>query len=92
MTNLPIPLAVLRTADAARYLASTEGGAARLNGEFRDLVGMLAPPGSRTEDVQRFSQYLAAILDTLLPKAPEAPPKAEAPVPVGAGSNVERIA
>jgi hypothetical protein len=75
--------------DVARYLASTDGAAAKLAGDFRELVGLHTPAGTRTEEVQRFSQYLAAILDNLLPKAseparPEAP-KAETPA-------VERIA
>jgi len=73
--------------DVARYLASTDGAAAKLNGDFRELVGLHAPAGARTEDVQRFSQYFAAILDNLLPKSPEPtrPERAEA-------SAVERIA
>jgi hypothetical protein len=77
-----------QTRDVARYLASTEGAAARLNGDFRELVGLHSPAGARTEDVQRFSQYFAAILDNLLPKGgdpkPE-PAKPESPA-------VERIA
>ncbi len=78
-----------QTRDAARYLGATEGAAARLSGDFRELTGMLAPAAARSEDVQRFSQYLAAILDTLLPKASEAA-KVEAPVP--AGATVQQIA
>jgi hypothetical protein len=78
-----------QTRDAARHLASTEGAAAKLAGDFRELTGLLAPAGSKSEDVQRFSQYLAAILDTLLPpKAPE-PVK---PEPLVLAGNVERIA
>ncbi len=78
-----------QTRDASRYLGCTEGAAAKLGGDFRELVGLLAPPNTRTDEIQRFSQYLAAILDALLPKAVE-PPKAEAPAV--AASNVERIA
>src|SRR4051794_8181129 len=75
--------------DAARHLASSADAAAKLTGEFRELVGLLAPAGARTEDIQRFSQYLAAILDALVPaKMPEAP-KVEAPAVT---SNIERIA
>lgn len=77
-----------QTRDAARYLGSTEGAAAKLTGDFRELVGLLAPAGTKTEEIQRFSQYLAAILDTLLPSKAEAP-KVEAAVVAG---NVERIA
>ena len=36
-----------QTRDAARYLASTEGAAAKLDGDFRELVGLLAPAGAR---------------------------------------------
>jgi hypothetical protein len=54
--------------DVARYLAA-EGGAARLSGDFRELVAQFTPVGAKPEDGQRFSQYLAAILDALLPKA-----------------------
>src|SRR5581483_8989478 len=79
-----------QTRDAARYLGSTEGAVGRLSGDFRELVGLLAPAGARAEDVQRFSQYLAAILDSLLPKHVE-PPKVEAPAPAAAAS-IERIA
>jgi hypothetical protein len=68
--------------DVARYLAAE--GSARLNGDHRDLVAQLAPAGARAEEVQRLSQYLAGILDTLLPK-PEMS-KAEAP------AGMERIA
>jgi hypothetical protein len=56
--------------DAARYLAN-EGSTSRLSGDFRELVAQFTPPGTRAEETQRFSQYLAAILDTLLPR-PEA--------------------
>jgi hypothetical protein len=78
-----------QTRDAARHLASTEGAAAKLNGDFKELVGLLAPAGTKSDDVQRFSQYLAAILDTLLPsKAPEV----VKPEPVVIAGNVERIA
>ena len=80
-----------QTRDAARYLASTEGAAARLNGEFRELVSLLAPAGSKSEDVQRFSQYLASILDTLLPSKAVEPPKLEA-VAVNGNGNVAQIA
>jgi hypothetical protein len=77
-----------QTRDAARHLASAPDAAAKLTGDFRELVGLLSPPGARTEDIQRFSQYLASILDTLVPaKAPE--PRSE-PAPVA--SNIERIA
>jgi hypothetical protein len=76
-----------QTRDVARYLASNDGAAARLNGDFRELIGVHSPPGARTEDVQRFSQYFASILDNLLPKTPE-PPRPEAPKP----DAVERIA
>lgn len=76
-----------QTRDAARHLGSTEGAAAKLTGDFRELVGLLAPAGARTEDIQRFSQYLAAILDTLLPT--KEAPKLE---PVAVPSNIERIA
>ena len=69
--------------DVARYLAA-EGGMTRLSGDFRELVAQFSPQGAKIEDVQRFSQYLAAILDALLPKA-EAK---EQPVT----ANVERIA
>ena len=55
--------------DLARYLGSD--GTARVNGEHRDLVAQLAPAAAKADDVQRLSQYLAAILDTLLPR-PEA--------------------
>ncbi len=55
--------------DLARYLGAE--GTARLNGEHRDLVAQLAPSAAKADDVQRLSQYLAAILDALLPK-PEA--------------------
>jgi hypothetical protein len=68
--------------DAARYI-SNESGASRLNGDFRELVAQFTPPGARPEEAQRFSQYLAAILDALLPKAE---PKPEPAV------TVERIA
>jgi hypothetical protein len=68
--------------DVARFLAN-EGGAARLSGDFRELVNQFGPAGTKLEDVQRFSQYLAAILDALLPK-PEAK---DTPV-----ATVERIA
>jgi len=78
-----------QTRDAARYLASTEGAAAKLNGDFTELVRMLAPAGSKIEDVQRFSQYLAAILDTLMPSKPIETPKTEATVMT---PGVERIA
>jgi hypothetical protein len=80
-----------QTRDAARHLGSTEGAAAKLGGDFRELVGLFAPAGAKTEDIQRFSQYLAAILDTLLPA--KEPPKAEfAPPPQAVTSNIERIA
>ncbi len=52
--------------DVGRYLAA-EGGA-RLNGDFRDLVAQLVPAAAKTEELQRLSQYLAAILDAILPK------------------------
>ena len=68
--------------DVARFL-SNEGGAARLSGDFRELVNQFAPAGAKLEDAQRFSQYLAAILDALMPK----PEVKEAPV-----ATVERIA
>jgi hypothetical protein len=68
--------------DVARFLAN-EGGLARLGGDFRELVNQFAPGATKADDVQRFSQYLAAILDALLPK-PEAK---ETPV-----ASVERIA
>ena len=76
--------------DAARFLACTDGAAARLAGDFRELIGLLAPAGARPEDVQRFSQYLAAILDALLPKPVVEAPIAEAPVVVPA--SIARIA
>jgi hypothetical protein len=76
-----------QTRDAARHLGSTEGAAGKLTGDFRELVGLLAPAGARTEEIQRFSQYLASILDTLLPT--KEPPK---PEPVAVTSNIERIA
>ena len=59
--------------DVARYVAAE--GSTRLTGDYRELVSQLAPAGARIEDVQRLAQYLAAILDALLPK-PE-PFKAE---------------
>ena len=68
--------------DVARYLAA-EGGSF-LNGDYRDLVAQLTPAAARAEDLQRLSQYLAAILDALLPK-PE-PAKTESP------AGFERIA
>jgi hypothetical protein len=68
--------------DLARYLAA-ESGASKLNGDFRELVAQMTPAAAKQEDGQRFSQYLAAILDALVPTKPE---KAEA---VG---SVERIA
>jgi hypothetical protein len=77
-----------QTRDAARHLGSTEGAAAKLTGDFRELVGLLAPTGARTDEIQRFSQYLASILDTLLPT--KEPPKPE-PAPA-VTSNIERIA
>jgi hypothetical protein len=77
-----------QTRDAARYLGATEGAAGKLTGDFRELVGLLTPAGARTEEIQRFSQYLAAILDTLMPA--KEPPKPE-PVATVA-SNIERIA
>ena len=70
--------------DVARFLAN-EGGVARLSGDFRELVTQFTPPGAKLEDMQRFSQYLAAILDALLP--PKAEPKEATPV-----ASVERIA
>jgi hypothetical protein len=76
-----------QTRDVARFLASTDGAAAKLSGDFRELVGLHSPAGARTEDVQRFSQYFAAILDNLLPKSPE-PPRPERPE----APAVERIA
>jgi hypothetical protein len=76
-----------QTRDVARFLASTDGAASKLNGDFRELVGLHSPAGARTEDVQRFSQYFAAILDNLLPKSPE-PPRPEKSEPPA----VERIA
>jgi hypothetical protein len=77
-----------QTRDAARYVASSDGAAAKLSGDFRELVGVLAPAGAKQEDVQRFSQYLAAILDALLPKTVDAPK----PEPVTAGATVQQIA
>jgi hypothetical protein len=68
--------------DLTRHLA-LDGAAARLNSDHRELVASLAPFGARTEDIGRFSQYLAAILDSILPK-PE-PTRAEP-------ATVERIA
>jgi hypothetical protein len=68
--------------DLARYLAAE--GPSRLNGEHRDLVAMLSPAAAKPDDVNRFSQYLAVILDALLPKAE--PPKAES------APGMERIA
>jgi hypothetical protein len=68
--------------DVARFLAN-EGGSARLSGDFRDLVNQFAPAGTKLEEVQRFSQYLAAILDALIPK----PETKDAPA-----ATVERIA
>lgn len=56
--------------DLARYVGAE--GTARLNGEHRDLVAQLAPAAAKADDVQRLSQYLAAILDALLPKPAEA--------------------
>ncbi len=53
--------------DAARYI-SNESSPSRLNGDFRELVAQFTPPGTHPEEAQRFSQYLAAILDALLPK------------------------
>jgi hypothetical protein len=78
-----------QTRDAARHIASTEGAAAKLSGDFRELVGLLAPAGSKHDDVQRFSQYLASILDALLPSKTVEPPR---PEPVVVAGNVERIA
>jgi hypothetical protein len=80
-----------QTRDVARYLAAAEGAAAKLSGDFAELVSLHTPAGAKPEDAQRFSQYLAAILDTLMPAKPAEAPKAE-PVPVAAASNVERIA
>jgi hypothetical protein len=68
--------------DVARFFAH-EGSTVRVTGDFRELVSQFTPAGTKQDDVQRFSQYLAAILDTLLPK-PEAK---ETPV-----VSVERIA
>lgn len=78
-----------QTRDVARHLASAEGAAAKLNGDFREIVNLHSPAGARVEDVQRFSQYFAAILDNLLPKAAE-PAKPEVPKPETPA--VERIA
>jgi hypothetical protein len=69
--------------DLTRYLALENAGS-RFNLEHRELVASLAPFGAKTEDIQRFSQYLAAILDSVLPKP------AESPRPELA--NIERIA
>jgi hypothetical protein len=69
--------------DITRHLA-LDGAASRLNPDHRELVASLAPFGAKTEDIGRFSQYLAAILDSILPKPADSP----RPEP----SNVERIA
>jgi hypothetical protein len=55
--------------DLTRHMA-LENTAARFNVEHRELVASLAPFGARTEDIGRFSQYLAAILDAVLPPKP----------------------
>jgi hypothetical protein len=68
--------------DVARYLAAE--GASLLNGDYRDLVAQLTPAAAKAEDLQRLSQYLAAILDALLPKSEAL--KAEVP------AGFERIA
>jgi hypothetical protein len=69
--------------DVTRYLALENAGA-RFNLEHRELVASLAPFGAKTEDLARFSQYLAAILDSVLPK----PVEVQRPEPVA----IERIA
>jgi hypothetical protein len=80
-----------QTRDAARYLRSTEGAAARLGGDFREMVGLFTPAGARSDDVQRFSQYLAAILDSLLPDAAATATVVEE-APLALLSTVERVA
>jgi hypothetical protein len=69
--------------DLTRFMALDSAGS-RFNLEHRELVASLAPFGAKGEDLQRFSQYLAAILDSILPK-PVEPPRAEP-------ATVERIA
>jgi hypothetical protein len=78
-----------QTRDVARYLASNDGGAAKLSGDFTELVRLHCPAGAKPEEVQRFSQYLAAILDSLLPAKPA---EAAKPEPAPVASSVERIA
>jgi hypothetical protein len=68
--------------DLTRYLALDNPGS-RFNLEHRELVASLAPFGAKTEDIHRFSQYLAAILDSVLPKPAEPRPEP---------ATVERIA
>ena len=85
MCEIPITFIDRR---AARHLASAPDAAAKLTGDFRELVGLFSPPGARAEDIQRFSQYLAAILDSLIPAKPPEPKVEPAPV----ATNIERIA
>jgi hypothetical protein len=73
--------------DVARYLASTDGAGAKLSGDFRELVTLFSPAGAKAGDVQRFSQYLAAILDSLIP-----PKAAETKTETPEIKPVERIA
>jgi hypothetical protein len=68
--------------DLTRHLA-LDSSASKLNMEHRELVASLAPFGARTEDIQRFSQYLAAILDSVMPKPADPRPEP---------ASVERIA
>jgi hypothetical protein len=60
--------------DLTRYLALENPGS-RFNLEHRELVASVAPFGAKTEDIQRFSQYLASILDSVLPKPAEPRPE-----------------
>jgi hypothetical protein len=72
--------------DLSRYLGSSEA-AARARFERKELISLLAPAGSRPEEVALFTQDLTAILNALSGDTAEA-----GPVAVAGPQMIEKIA
>ena len=72
-----------QTRDVSRYVAATDGSAARLHFEQKEWVNLLTPSTATSDEADQFAHNLASALETRCPKTAvvmEPRPVAVAPV------------